>query len=159
MNRCKLLTMVTLAAFFAVGTQGSRSGVSVTITAPTSPVTLGHAIPIKVELTDTSGHEISVSRGIGHAEAEVTYEVTMYDSTGHPVQRTNHGDAAAKKQLISSVRVVSLQPGEKLTQTMELTKVFRITQPGTYTIRVGRRWPEETGETQWSNSLSLSIEK
>lgn len=148
-----------LAACVVSSTYGSEAVMSLKINASTPTVSLGHTLVVQVELTNTSDREIRLYRAVGHVEAEVTYSVMMSDSAGRAVQRTPYGDAAEKNQLVGSRRVVTLEPGQNLTQKMELTKLFRIVQPGTYALRVGRRWPAETGQTVWSNTLILTVTK
>ena len=148
-----------LAACFVIAAYGSASAISVIISVPNSTFHIGQPITTQVELTNLSGTEINVARSLAETEAQVTCSVLMLDSTGHPIQRTSYGDAAEKHQLVSSLRVVSLRPAETLKQTMELTKLFEITKPDTYTVRVGRKWPEGNGNLVWSNSLTLTITK
>lgn len=157
MTSQKFSVVAALAVCCVVPARARKPAISVTISVPDSDIRMGHPIPLKVELTNRSNAQIKVARGIGDAEAEVTCSVVMFGRTGRPVQRTTYGEAAEKQQLVSSVRVVSIQPRASLTQTMELTKLFRITHPGTYTVRVGRKWPEGTRQMNWSNTLTLTI--
>jgi hypothetical protein len=148
------------SVLWLIGAQASpKPAISISISTPHTTVHIGEAITIRVELKNTSKGEIKVASVVNHEQAELNYQMVMLDSAGHPVPLTNWGKAVAKRQvIIVSLVVLPLAPGKTWVETTELTKLFEITKPGTYTVRAGRKWPEtKTGKMEWSNALTLTV--
>ena len=148
-----------LSVFWLLRAQASSGpSISVSISTPNTTVRVGQPIPIRIDLKNTSNSEVRIGRVTSHGQAELDYEVVLLDSAGHPVPQTKYGDAAANRQVIIVSRELSpVAPAETTVQRTELTKLFNITKPGTYTVRVGRRWPPMKGKIEWSNTLTLTI--
>jgi hypothetical protein len=151
------LIWAAILAVLVWSAAASGQDVRITISASDTSVRVGQRIPIQVELKNTSDHEIKLGRVGGRENAGLDYRVILLDSNGHSVARTKYGAAADTGQVESSPVLLQLGPGQTLTQQAELTKLFKITEPGTYTVRVGRKWPERTGKMEWSNSLTLTV--
>lgn len=154
--------LLFVAVLIALGwlTPASAQEVSVTISTPTASVAVGKPIPLQVQLKNISGHEIRAGEVVGHNQAELNYIVTMLDSKGRPVPPTSYGTAARSRHVMIISEVAKrLGPGQALAQHTELAKLFEITEPGNYTVRVGRIWPPSSKNVVWSNTLTLTMTK
>lgn len=152
-RRYSILASATLAALFAFAPRAPGQAVSIAISTPNTNPHIGQAIPLTITLTNRSAQRIRVVRSTAENQAELTYVIAMLDSQGHPVPKT----ANAEPGIIVSEAGIHLEPGRKLAQHTELTKLFKITEPGTYTVRAGRRWPPMKGKIEWSNTLTLTV--
>lgn len=143
----------------ALGWAGVAQGqeVSITIGAANTSVSVGQPIPIDVQLKNTSDHAIGVGRVGGERNGGIDYHVILLASNGRAVPRTKYGAAVDTGRVEGSAVLLQLKPGETLTQSFDLTKLFKLTEPGTYTLRAGRKLPERTGKMEWSNTLTLTV--
>lgn len=149
----------TLCMVCVLVTYSSSQAISLTISAGAGSLSIRHPLPIQVRLTNTSPSEIRVRRALAAGSAELTYTIVMLDSQGHAVPRTHYGQEAQNRHLIVTRTISPVAPGASLTETMDLAKLFEVTEAGTYAVRVGRRWPGETKNMIWSNTLTLTITK
>lgn len=148
-----------LSVLGLLGAHASPSAISVSISAPNTTVHIGQPIPIRVETKNTSNNEVRIVKVVGQGQAELNYQVVVLDAAGRPVPQTTYGKAVTNREILVTSRVVlSLPPTKTSAQTTDLAKMFEITSPGTYTVRVGRTWPEtKAGKMVWSNTLTLTI--
>lgn len=154
--------LIFAAVLVALGCAGAASGqdARISISAPKVSVQVGQPISIEVQLKNISGHEIRAGEVVGHNQAELNYIVTMLDSKGRPVPPTSYGTAARSRHVMIISEVAKrLGPGQALAQHTELAKLFEITEPGNYTVRVGRIWPPSSKNVVWSNTLTLTMTK
>lgn len=159
MYQAKCRTIVVLSIFWLLGAQApSGQAISVSISTANTTVHLGQPIPIQIQLKNTSKSEVRFGKVLGHGHAELDYQIALLDSAGHPVPQTKYGNAAANRQVvIFSQEFLPLAPAETTVHRTELTKLFNITKPGTYTVRVGRTWPPKSKNIVWSNSLTITV--
>jgi hypothetical protein len=136
-----------------------KQAVTIAISTPNTTVSIGQPVPIHVELKNVSNHEIKVERVVEQGQAELNYKVVVLGAVDRAVPRTTYGNAAENRQVETVSRVLlPLEMGQTLTDGMDLIKLFKMTKPGTYKVRVGRKWPEDkTGKMEWSNTLTLTI--
>jgi hypothetical protein len=154
LTKYRILALAGLAALLALVPRANGQAVTIAISAPNATVPIGQPIPLRITLTNVSKTNIRVERSTAKNQAELTYVIAMLDSQGHPVPKT----ANAKPGIIVSEVGMRLERGQALVQHTELNKLFKITEPGTYKVRVGRRWPEDkAGKMEWSNTLTLTI--
>lgn len=154
-----VVVAATLCIVCVLVTYSSGQAISLTISARASSWSIGHPIPIQVRLTNTSPLEIKVRRALATGDAEFTYTIVMLDNQGRAVPRTHYGQEAQDRHLIVTRTISRLAPDAALTETMDLTKLFKLTEADTYTVRVARRWPVDTKKTIWSNTLTLTVTK
>jgi len=142
------------------GTGAPGQEARISISAPTTSARVGQPVLIQVQLKNVSDHELKVGRIVAQGQAELDYHINLLDAAGRAVPRTKYG-AAAHSGLIDIVsrELVPVQPHQTVTQHTDLAKLFKITQPGTYTVRVGRIWPPSSKNIVWSNTLTLRITK
>lgn len=153
----KLICAAVLVGLSSLASASAQK-MSVTISTSTATIRLGQPIRLNVQLKNGSGRELEVSRVVGEGQAELDYHIDLSDATGRRVPRTDYGAAANTGHIdIVSQRAVPVQPHEALTQHTDLTKLFKITRPGTYKVQVGREWPPKTGKMQWSNTLTITV--
>jgi hypothetical protein len=138
---------------FAFASRAPGQAVTIVISTPNTNPRIGQAIPLTITLTNRSGQRIRVPRSTAKNQAEMTYRIILLDSQGHPVLQT----ADAQIGIIVSQVGLPVEPGHALVQHTELNKLFKITEPGTYTVRVGRMWPPMKGKMEWSNTLTLTV--
>src|SRR5215467_9671267 len=54
--------------------------------------------------------------------------------------------------------IISLEPGKSFTMMIDLTRLYQITEPGVYTLRLSR-YHEASNATVHSNTLTIKIEQ
>lgn len=153
--------LIFAAVLVALGCAGAASGqdARISISAPKVSVQVGQPISIEVQLKNTSEHEIDVGKTGGQDNAGIDYHVVLLGSGDHPVARTKYGAAVDTGKVEGSVALLQLKPGQTLTQHFDLTKLFKLTDPGTYSVRAGRKLPERAGKMVWSNILTITVAK
>lgn len=153
LTKYRVLAPAALAALLALAPRSSGQEVRIAISTPNSTVPIGQPISLRIAITNVSGAKIGVERSTAKNQAELTYVIAMLDSQGRPVPKT----ANAKPGIVVSQVSLPLEPGQVLTEGTDLTRLFKIKEAGSYTVRVGRRWPPMKGKIEWSNTLTLTI--
>ncbi len=128
---------------------------SIEIEAP-NPIPPGSAVPISVQLTNTSDQDINASS---------VYEMGMDISYGYDVRRTNGHESAAIHPEFPAVAATSdiagtLRPGESVHRSTTIGLIFHLA-PGTYTVQLSRDVRDALGNrlgvSVKSNTITITI--
>jgi hypothetical protein len=117
---------------------GAPPQYSVTLQAPTAPVKAGSEVRVKATTTNTSDHEIRFAKGFG--EEEFDFEIEVRDEKGQappltqPYSQLKEHPASRR----GSYSTYVLESGKSFDDDLVLTKLYKITQPGKYTVSVMR---------------------
>jgi hypothetical protein len=141
-------------------TQSTNQPFRINIRATHNIVKVGSETPVEIILTNTSHQEISLSKSVEENAAEFNYLVDVRDGKGKPVPQTAHhrsvhGEGA---QITHSDLTVPLKPGQELQSVALLNKLYDVSRPGKYIIRVSRDIPPELGKgVVKSNVITINI--
>jgi len=116
----------------------------------------GSPILVIVELTNDSGKDVSVS---SHDYAEC-YTFEVLDAEGYPAPETewmrewkNPGRRRSGHGVIAPVKT-----GVSWKEQLRISDFYDLSRPGTYTIQVERKLPEELGTgTVTSNTITITV--
>src|ERR1700733_2132854 len=94
------------------------------------PPTAGPGAQVFAKLTLKNISEKPVS--IVQASPRIDYNVTVVDAAGREPERTDWGKRKLTGPYTASMIDSRLQPGEERQATVEITGVYKLSQPGTY---------------------------
>jgi hypothetical protein len=177
MKNVTLLAVLLLSAIGAWAVQDSEPmdsapPYSVSISAPGNTHKIGIKLTVDVTLTDLSQHNIAVPR---QALGEMDYLVELYDDKGDPVPETRYYEVFKCQRQegpcpdgVPSVGPTddhgtrTLEPGGTLKESIDLGKLFKLEQPGTYVVQVRRAdflyaGGRPRSEVIKSNPLTLTV--
>ncbi|MGA2719345.1 MAG: hypothetical protein ABSF78_10325, partial [Candidatus Acidiferrales bacterium] len=135
---------------------------SIAVTPPADPIRLGMPINISVTVKNVSGKEIywrterydPAYRNFNFflrkdgREVETTFFHRKITSRQRP---NDPSEVAATSSIVGTVA-----PGESFSAPIDLTRLYELTEPGVYTLDVGR-YDENTKTSVFSNTLTLTI--
>jgi hypothetical protein len=161
------LLFLLVSAFPLIAQSQSGSPILISIQAQPLTVEKGREVKLQVILTNISDRAIAVPL----SKPECDNEVYLRDAAGARLARVDghvfknaHG-MTTKVQCteIFSRKMKTLLPGEQTKDSMILTKIFDLNQPGTYTIAVARdidtdyTAPRPTLVLAVSNTIRLTV--
>lgn len=138
---------------------------AISIAGPTGPIKLGSPIKVTVTVTNISQQEVYWNSELGKDSAYRSF-LFLLSKNGHEVQTTYFHRRISGRQQKSdpdevpgsgSSILLPHPPGKMFEIPIDLTRLYEITEPGTYTFRVCRH--DRTSKTRvCSNDLTLQIE-
>lgn len=169
MRITKLLSAAFLVAVVAAVSQSCQPKVqgpfSLAISVPRNEARVGSELKIKVVLTNTSDHVITVWRDPKASDqAELFHKVLVHDQAGKIATETRHGrrmrtgeDPPGELTVrVDSAAPYSLRPGEVIREEATIGKLYDLRQPGKYTIQV-ERIDDESKTVVRSNILTVTL--
>ena len=146
-------------------TQSSASpqpAFSIALSPPPGPISIASPIEIKITVQNISGREIPWEAEFG----DTAYKAFHFSLTkgGHEVGTTFFHRKIRGKQRPGDPEEVSsgssflgtLAAGRSIVQTIDLKRLYQITEPGLYTLEVSR-FNDESGTPVRSKALTLKI--
>ena len=137
-------------------TRSEKAPFSLAISARTSSLKTGSAIWVDALLEDRSDHRILIYKAISEDmdQGGWVYQIVVHDEQGGTPQKTKYalgigaggGDGG----------YVPLYPGEKLTHSVNISKLYHLSRPGKYRIQF-RRYDEETKTYVISNAAMVTV--
>ena len=134
---------------------------SIAISTDTPVIKVGSRISIKIKLTNTSNHNISISDVYDNASlfdrgVDISYEQKIWDSRNNLVKRN---DQSKDEPAITGFSVLhTLKPGESLDTVTNLTGRYDLSQPGKYVIQLFRLAANKSADrTVKSNKITLML--
>jgi hypothetical protein len=114
---------------------------------------VGDVMWITITMTNLTNHDIDASSEWGSFDRMFQYEAT--DDDGKPVEKRHQG-------IQSYHHGGGIGAGGSVPREFQLERVFKITRPGKYTVRVSRHEPfvrDEKGEPPvvWSNPITIAV--
>jgi hypothetical protein len=145
---------------------------SITITTPMDVFKAGAEIRANIVFKNTSDRVISLPRSPAEDRGEIFCDIEMRNADGKVVPETKYYRALNGKSNVEteskpnakfepvtfhgSIVVFDLKPGETLKDGLILNKLFDLTVPGKYSIRVQRR-DDATKSLVTSNTATVTI--
>ena len=136
------LVVCLAAVFISAGTLpvcGSELGFSLKLQPPAGSVKSGEEVRLRATIINISDHEIRFARPLGLQDEEIDYVIEIRDAHGQQpaitpffrkLKEMNYG--------FQSYMTYVLEPGKSFDDELVITRLYSITAPGEYTIRVGR---------------------
>ena len=135
--------------------------ISVTVQPVPGPVKTGSELRVKVTTTNTSDHEIRFARGFGEQEFDFDIEVREEKGQTPPPTETYRQLKDHPSSRRGSYSTYVLEPGKSFDEDLVVTKLYKITQPGKYTISVTRgqrpMWQTLGKGGATSNSITVTV--
>jgi len=139
---CLVACAVTLFSSTAQQAPKANQLFSLTLHPLEAPVKVGAEVHLTVTVKNTSDHDLNLGFLPGPPPYQaMTYEIEVRDAEGHEAPPT---------ALLRSLREhlgagfqtnagYTLPPGKSSDEQLDITKLYVLTKPGAYTIRVARR--------------------
>jgi hypothetical protein len=121
----------------------------------------GGQVFAKLTLKNISDKPVNIEE----TSPRIDYNVTVVDAAGREPERTDWGKKKLTGPFAVSMIDSRLQPGQEREASVEITGVYKLSQPGTYYVKVtfGRIYqddPEQSrkiGEMAYSNTAELKV--
>jgi hypothetical protein len=140
-----------------------QSGLSITLSPPADPIILAASIKIMITVKNTSNKGIEWWTWASHDTAYLAFDVLLTKDGHEPETTVFHRVIRRKRRpddppaaLAGSFNVSTLEPGKSFNLTIDLKRLYQITEPGEYTLEVSRH-AEGSKTTVHSNALTLQI--
>jgi hypothetical protein len=133
-----ILTMISVLLCTAAVCQ--NHGFSITVGRYPQTISSGSELRIPLIVTNKSDDLIYVSKANGGDQAELNYAIEVTDGNGQPAVRTKYGQDLINPNILHTASNLQypLKPGESIEDLLIVTRIFDLSQPGTYTIQVQR---------------------
>ena len=121
------------------------------LTSKDPKVSLGADVWVKIVWTNTSKVELNDSLYRDPSGLDFNYILDFQDSVGHPVTK-------ARASVTGSAEFGTLKPGDSQNDDIDLSRLYKLTRPGDYTLQVSRRVQKELGDGLIkSNKITITI--
>ena len=146
MKRIKRYFVYTVALIFLIMPVvfADEALFSLTLAAPTAPLKSGAELRLLVTVTNTSDRTLGFIRSPGEIPDEwFRYKIQIHNEAGQSAPPSAYVRELKNKQTLGfqSSYARWLKPGESFVDNVEITKLYDLSQPGTYTICVSREFP------------------
>jgi hypothetical protein len=136
---------------------------SISISTPNPTVVGGSHVRVNIVVENTSDNPIRVSQVVAEDQAELDFDVVVRkQGDGEPTEtkwgRRVHGKDAGDGHTVLSIVAGDLPPGGIMRETTFLDRIYDLTSPGKYTVRVEKRGLDHRVLGK-SNVLSITVEK
>jgi len=158
-----LATGGTCAAQCSQPRQGARSVLEIYTSPVRHKVTLGSPVLLKVSMTNISRHDVSVWLEKGGGESQYEVEVrgqskVLPADTEYGKKRNGHVhlETLNMKDLIGSGACTPLRRGKTIIYELNVSKLYDLSAPGKYYIRLQRADPESAAMIK-SNTVRVTV--
>ena len=148
------------------GSPAVKETIALTLSASEDMVKTGSPITVTVALKNVSDHEILYWRENTSDAGGSEYKVDVWDDKSFTARETKFGLALKGRSdstsltpdtpVDSSGGWLTLKPGEGLTDKLNVSKLYDLSQPGKYSIQI-RRFDEETKSFVKSNKITVTV--
>ena len=140
-----------------------QSGLSITLSPPADPITL--AAPIEIVITVKNTGDKALWRTTEFGDTEYTAFHVLLTKEGHEPETTVFHRLHRGTLRPDDPPVISpesgifsyFEPGKSFELTIDLQRLYKITEPGEYTLEVSREEEAGSKTTVHSNKLTLEI--
>jgi hypothetical protein len=150
-----ILAITTYAAVSLGQQPTSKQPFAVVISTDNSTVKIGSAIPIRIELTNTSNKDLNVSGGIDAdtgMKSNHLFEIRGPD--GKLLAKKLHKQSGP---LTGDAVFGALKAGESSVHVEDISRAYDMSRPGRYVIQMSRPVPEDPRQLVKSNVLTVTI--
>jgi hypothetical protein len=134
------VSFVVASTFIVTGhCQTGSFGISITISQNT--IRTGANLQLQIKVKNISDHDLSLFVPFDETGIAQMFDVNVRDSAGASVPETAvgmhvHGKTAEPPLISGPVKTIS--PGKEIDRNTDLTRIFDLAKPGTYTVQVTR---------------------
>ncbi len=153
-------------AALAESAPNQKKPFTLTLETPKQPLKAGRPLTLRMTTTNTSGHALSnLPMTQGSADVEKVYQVHVLDGEGHPAPPRVPPPPPKGKTLIRigmGRGVSGLQPGQSVTDQVNVTALYDLSQPGKYKIWIAEpfcRGPHIPNGFVRSNTVTVIVVK
>ena len=158
-----LTTVVSILGFTALAVQGARAtgavkaAFSLIISAPQSSVKSGAPVWIEVTMANNSNHRIAVTREPSEDldQGGWVYEVDVHGDKGGAPPQTEYARNIINGGL-RSTGLIPLYPGKTIIDRVNVSKLYDLSRPGTYTIQV-QEFDVSSSSPVMSNKITVKV--
>jgi hypothetical protein len=136
---------------------------SITLAAPAEPIHLGTPINLTVTINNVTTKEIYWEADRGKNSVYKAVNISLVKGGHEPettlLNRRIHGKQRADDPVDAgsgSSIVLSYPPGKMFTMTIDVTKLYQITEPGQYTVEASR-YDDDSKTIVRSNFITLDV--
>lgn len=162
-----IVTAACFCAFAHAAAQSTKPAFSLTISTTNSTVTLGSPVMVKVTMKNESEHNISVYTENTSDQGGFVYKADVWDEKGSTAPETKFGRSIQGHDtpeelrrepyiIVTSGGEGSLAPGQTIIDQVNLNKLYDLSRPGKYTIRL-RRFDLESNSFVLSNKVTVKV--
>lgn len=159
-----LAYVLTLFSSVALPHSDASQPFSLTLHEPKAPARVGSEIHLTVTVANTSNHDVSFGVAPGIApDQTMSYNIEIRDAQGREAPPTPFLRDLREhpKPTSGSIFGYTLAPGESYEEELVITRLYDLTQPGKYTIKVARSqqpWPNAAAIVK-SNTIAIAVSK
>jgi hypothetical protein len=162
-NKILLIPALALLLFVCDShSQAPTPPFSMKIILSPSNAKVGSNVVVQVELTNTTSKRVGTDVCLGMT-VECNFDIFVRDSHGNPASETRYlkavrGENAGSPLIISapSIAGMSVEPGQTVKFSSNLSDLFDISRPDSYEIQV-QRWDSYTNKNIPSSSVHLTV--
>jgi len=121
----------------------------------------GQDVRVDVNITNRSNETIPMAVAVGKGTAEFDYDIAVTRQDRRPVERTEYGRSlvgAGTHSVRVSKQLINLKPGQSYSDYFMLNKVFDVSRPGTYLVRVEREPVPGQNATARSSAITIVVQ-
>src|SRR5215475_1002556 len=139
-----------------IQSHAQEQSLKITIVAAQNGVKAGDPIEITVTMKNMSDHDITMGKLVSNTHAELNNEIIVRDKNGEMPNETRY-KKGIKEGVAGSRRRFTLKPGEEITETSNINKLYDLSRPGEYTVQVEKELPaSEVKGTIKSNTIAVT---
>ena len=163
------LALSILASSAGAGAQSTnapakpkKAPFSIGISTPTATVRAGSEVIVNIVLTNTSNRELNIDITKAQEPGEIDFALDVRDAKGNAAPHTTWGrrlqgdGSSLPPPMESSSLEVPLKRGKSTRSRIIVNRLYDVSQPGKYTIQVGRSDPY-TAAIALSNTLTVTV--
>jgi hypothetical protein len=146
-----LTTIVAFANPLLAQKHPAKPPFTLVLTSKEPKVSLGADVWVKIVWTNTSKVELNDNLYRDPSGLDFNYILDFQDSDGHPVTK-------APVSATGSAEFGTLKPGDSQNDDIDLSRLYKLSRPGDYTLQVSRRVPKELGNgVIKSNKITITL--
>ena len=152
----RFLVLLACTALTSVHAQSVPDPFSITLAAKTATVKRGTSVWVKIQLTNNSAQDLDESgtiNGMTGADPNLSFKVRDEDGKLKQKKVHKHPELASGKPINRTIA-----PGETLEEEQDVSRLFDMTEPGSYVIEVSRRASDaQKDKSVKSNTITVTV--
>lgn len=146
-----LATIPALSSPLLAQKRPAKPPFTLVLTSDEPKVSLGADLLVKIVWTNTSKVELNANLYRFASGLDSNYTLDLEDSAGQPVTRR-------PPPATFNAEFGTLKPGNSMSDDINLSRLFRLTHPGDFTLQVSRFVPKELGGgVIKSNKITITL--
>jgi hypothetical protein len=155
MGGCLTVTAPAIANPLLAQKHPAKPPFTLVLTAKEPKVSLGADVWVKIVWTNTSKVELNDNLYRDQSGLDFNYILDFRDSDGHPVTKAPHNSHIGRT---FSAQFGTLKPGVSEDDDIDLSRLYKLSRPGNYTLQVSRRVPKGLGNgVIKSNKITITL--